>query len=122
MVEDRVLQVKAKAWIEVDGNDILGPGGYIILKTLKEQGSISKTAKALGMSYKFIWRYIRRIEENTGIRITEKWRGGSSFGGTRLTEEGELFLKLYEEVLEKLNKLANEYTEKFRKMLILKKE
>ena len=41
MVEDRVLQVKAKAWIEVDGNDILGPGGYIILKTLKEQGSIS---------------------------------------------------------------------------------
>ncbi|PLC68114.1 hypothetical protein B7L70_05120 [Vulcanisaeta sp. EB80] len=41
---------------------MIGPGGYDILKAIDETGSISGAARRLGMSYRFVWNYIDKMD------------------------------------------------------------
>jgi molybdate transport system regulatory protein len=40
----------AKIWLECEGEPLLGEGGAQILEAIKKEKSISKAAKAIGMS------------------------------------------------------------------------
>jgi molybdate transport system regulatory protein len=99
------MEVKVRFWFEKDCKPIMGKGGYEILKAIDRFGSISKTAEALGMSYKFVWRYLKRIEENLGTPVVEMVRGGRSRGGTKLTQAGKELLRQYE-IIESLINMA----------------
>ncbi len=90
------MEVKCRVWIEKDGEHVLGKGGAEILKAIEEFKSISKAAKHLGMSYRFAWMYINRIEEVMGVKIVERERGGKEGGKTILTTEGKKLLEFYE--------------------------
>ncbi len=94
------MEIKWRIWFEKDGKHVLGKGGAEILRGIKKYGSLSKTSKALGMSYRFTWKYITRMEKALGSRIVERERGGKEGGGARLTELGERLLKMYEERVE----------------------
>ena len=103
-------RVRVKAWIEVNGEDLLGPGGYEILKAIKEEGSISRASRRLGMSYKFVWRYLKRMERIASVKLLQPWRGGASHGGTKLTKRGEYLLRFYEDLMNELKELEKRYT------------
>lgn len=90
--------IRFKVWIEKDSKPLIGRGGYMILKAINQYGSISKASEVLGMSYKFIWSYIKRLEENLGESVVETRRGGRGKGGTRLTPAGRDLLETYEMV------------------------
>ncbi len=92
------MEVKFKIWLEKDCKPLIGKGGYEILKTIDQYGSIAKASEVLGMSYKFIWNYIKRLESNLGEPVVEMRRGGRGKGGTRLTPAGRMLLELYETV------------------------
>jgi molybdate transport system regulatory protein len=89
------MEVKWRIWIEKDGKHVIGKGGAEILKAIKEEGSIAAASKKLGMSYKYIWNYLRKIENSAGD-VVEKVRGGKEGGKTVLTPLGEEILDLYE--------------------------
>ncbi len=91
------MEIKCRIWIEKDGKHVLGKGGAEILKALEKYKSLSKAAKHVGMSYRFAWMYINRIEENTGVKIVERERGGKGGGKMTLTENGKKLLKMYED-------------------------
>lgn len=88
------VQINFKVWIEKDGKFIMGKGGYEILKAIDELGSIAKASESLGMSYKFVWSYIRSIERNLGEKVVMTLRGKE--GGATLTEAGKMLIKIYE--------------------------
>lgn len=105
------LEFTYKLWISIDGKPVIGPGGAKILKAIDRLGSISKASRELGMSYRFIWGYIRRVEEEFGFKIVSSVRGGESGGGTRLTSMGKIVLEALEDANTRFYKLSRNLTE-----------
>ncbi|MGQ9759624.1 MAG: TOBE domain-containing protein [Candidatus Methanomethylicaceae archaeon] len=86
----------AKIWLEYKGEPILGYGGAKILRAIKEEKSISKAAKKLGMSYRYVWNYLLRIKKAVGEPVVETFKGGRhGGGGAVLTQLGEHLIKEY---------------------------
>jgi molybdate transport system regulatory protein len=76
----------AKVWLEYKGEPILGKGGADILEAVKKEKSISKAAKKLGMSYRYVWNYLAKVNKTLDEPIA------------KLTQLGEMLLKEYKRV------------------------
>lgn len=99
------METKFRLWIEKDGEHVVGKGGVAILKAIDEEGSISAASKKLGMSYRYVWGYIKRMESVVG-KVVESEKGGSGGGRTVLTEKGREIVRLYEFYATILKKLS----------------
>ncbi len=105
------MNAQVKIWFEEDGRPVFGEGRYILLKTIEREGSISKAAKKLNMSFKSAWLHLGRTEENLGIKLLERTRGGPGGGYTELTDRAKYLLNMYEQ----LNSMVKAFSEeKFR--------
>lgn len=96
------LKSNYKLWFEREGEYIFGPGACAILKAIHQEGTITKGAQVLGMSYRYAWGVIKKIEKKLGIQLVETYKGGTvGGGGARVTAEGlhlvEIFSKLNDE-------------------------
>ncbi len=98
------MQIKSKVWLEKEGELVFGTGKSLILKAIKETGSISKAAKKINMSYRHAWSYVRSAEKRLGVPLLVKVKGGKSGGGAILTDYAK-------DLLEKFNKLEYEVKE-----------
>ncbi|UCE29933.1 MAG: TOBE domain-containing protein [Candidatus Bathyarchaeota archaeon] len=87
-----------KVWLEIKGKPILGKGGAEILGAIQEEKSISKAAKKIGMSYRYVWNYVTKIEKTLREPIVQTHRGGRKGGGAKLTMLGKSLLKEYKRV------------------------
>jgi molybdate transport system regulatory protein len=96
MLTSKKQKPSGKIWIEHDGKPLLGKGGAEILEQIGKEESISKAAKNLNMSYRYVWSYLQKIEKTLGEPIVETFRGGKSGGGgARLTRLGQSLLNEY---------------------------
>ena len=69
------------------------------MEEVGREESISKAANTLGMSYRYVWNYLARIEKTLDEPIIETFKGGKSGGGgAKLTLLGENLLKEYKRV------------------------
>ena len=90
------LKLSFKIWLEYRGKPVLGKGGAEILDQIGKDESLSKAAKNLGMSYRYVWSYLQKIEKTIGKPIVETYRGGKSGGGgAKLTALGKSLLEEY---------------------------
>jgi len=85
----------ARIWLEYRGEPLLGKGGAEILEAIKKEKSISKAARTIGMSYRYVWNYLAKAEKIVGEPIVERFRGGKDGGGAQLNSMGESLLKEY---------------------------
>jgi molybdate transport system regulatory protein len=106
-----------RIWVDKDGQEIIGPGIYNILKTLEETGSIASAARKLGYSYKFIWTYIKKLEDVLGVPLVESRRGGKERGVTELTEVGKLLLNYYESMNRDVEQVAKTWEARFSELI-----
>lgn len=72
-----------------------GPGKAGVLEAVRDHGSITAAARALGMSYRRVWQLVDRM--NTSFRgpLVETLAGGRGGGGARLTALGVEVLQRY---------------------------
>jgi len=85
-----------KIWLEHEGKPVLGKGGAEILEAVKKERSISKAARDLGMSYRYVWNYLEGMHRILNEPVIKTFRGGKyGGGGAALTELGERLLKEY---------------------------
>jgi molybdate transport system regulatory protein len=99
MLTHKKHKPSCKIWIEYMGKPVLGKGGAQILEQIERQESISRTAEKLGMSYRYVWSYLQRIEKTLRGSIIETYRGGKSGGGgAKLTQLGKSLLDEYRRV------------------------
>jgi len=99
MLTGKKHKPSCKIWIEFKGKPLLGKGGAEILEQIGEEQSISKAAKTLDMSYRYVWSYLQRIEKAIGEPVVETFRGGmSGGGGARLTDLGKSLLVEYRQL------------------------
>jgi len=88
-----------KVWLEYEGEPILGRGGAEILETIKKERSISEAARKTGMSYRYVWNYLAKMEKALGEPVVQTHKGGrAGGGGAELTKLGESLLKEYRRV------------------------
>ena len=96
MLTHKKHKPSGKIWIEYRGKPILGRGGAEILSEIETQQSLSRAAEKLGMSYRYVWNYIRKIHKALGETVVETYKGGKSGGGgAKLTETGKSLLEEY---------------------------
>ena len=99
MLTHRKHKPSCKIWIEHKGKPVLGRGGAQILQQIEREESISKATEKLGMSYRYVWNYLQKIERVIGEPVIETYRGGKSGGGgAKLTKLGKSLLSEYRRV------------------------
>ncbi|GLH30928.1 molybdenum-dependent transcriptional regulator [Pseudomonas sp. BR1R-5] len=72
------------------------PQRIALLQHIAEQGSITRAAKAAGISYKAAWDAIDELNNLASQPLVERSTGGRGGGGARLSGEGERVLRLYQ--------------------------
>jgi molybdate transport system regulatory protein len=99
MLTNKKHKLSCKVWIEYKGKPVIGKGGAKILETIEKENSISKAAETAGMSYRYVWNYLQKIQKAIEKPIVETYKGGKSGGGgAKLTKLGKDLLSEYKQV------------------------
>jgi molybdate transport system regulatory protein len=102
------MDLSGKVSLCKSDKEFLGEDRIRLLEMIDEHGSITKAAKAVGISYKTAWDTMDAINNLSDRPLFVRMAGGKSGGGTRLTDEGREVIRKYRVVLEEHEKfLAN---------------
>lgn len=97
------LKIDYKFWIKSDsGESIMGEGKWILLKNIKDTGSLKSAVEKMGYTYRQTWENLKNIEEKIGFKLIEKSRGGAKGGQTVLTQKGEDIVAFFDKFYEKI--------------------
>ncbi|KYO69180.1 winged helix-turn-helix domain-containing protein [Thermovenabulum gondwanense] len=110
------MDIKYKLWFEKDGKLVLGDGLYNLLILIKNYGSINQAALASNMSYRQAWGKIKKAEDRLGYKLLLRKKGGEYGGGAVLTKEGLELIKIYEEILKRMDNLLEEFKNIFKEV------
>lgn len=81
--------------IDFDEVRYLGHGRIELLELIGEHGSISKAAKAMGMSYKRAWYLADSINSTFATPVVARQHGGKGGGSAHLTSFGAALVRDY---------------------------
>ncbi len=73
----------------------VGPGKVALLESVRDTGSISAAARAMGMDYKRAWLLVDSMNRALAAPVVERSAGGLGGGGAALTALGEELLARY---------------------------
>ncbi len=105
-----------KLWLEsVSGEGIIGEGKIHLLLEIRERGSLSAAATAMGLSYRKAWGDIRKAETLLGYPLTEKHRGGKDGGSSVLTPQALRLLDAWVALKKEVNRKVDEAFHAFQK-------
>ena len=90
------MEPRCKLWIEANGRLALSDYRVRLLRLIEETGSLAQAAGVMGLSYRRAWGKVKEIEANLGVALVESESGGAGGGHTRLTAEGEHWVRRYE--------------------------
>jgi len=110
MLPHKKHKPSCKVWIEYNGTPVLGKGGAEILRAIATEHSILKAAEKLGMSYRYVWNYLQKIQKAIESPVVVTFKGGKSGGGgARLTALGQSLMEEYQSVEGRMSEvLANQ--------------
>jgi molybdate transport system regulatory protein len=73
----------------------MGPGKADLLDAIEAEGSITRAARRMGMSYRRAWLLVEAMNASFRTPLVETARGGRRGGGARLTALGREALSRY---------------------------
>jgi molybdate transport system regulatory protein len=79
------LEVGGSVWLRSGAETLGGAARIALLAAVRETGSITGAAKAVGMSYKAAWDAIDAMNNLAGEPLVVRASGGKGGGGTTLT-------------------------------------
>jgi molybdate transport system regulatory protein len=86
----------AVLWLLFGGRHLLEKNAIELLRSIEREGSITKAAKAVGVSYKTAWDHIDRLNNLSSKPLISTSTGGRHGGGCRLSEYGKRILDAYD--------------------------
>lgn len=98
-------QLKIKCWIEEEGEKFYGPGPHELLKQIQKEGSLSKAAEQMHMSYKKAWAMVQRLNHFSEVALVNLKKGGQHGGGAEVSLYALEIMKEYEELQLKVRQL-----------------
>lgn len=103
--------IRVRCWIDIDGEKFFGPGRAELLELIEEEGSISKAARRMGMSYKKAWDMVDEMNTRSRKPFLVLRKGGEKGGGAELTETGKKVVQKYKGLMAKLDAIVEKDTE-----------
>jgi len=97
---------KLRVWLVFRDDVKIGAGRAALLQAIDELGSIKAAADRFGMSYRYVWGYLRELEDAAGFHFVERQRGGGSTGGAVVTPRAKVFLARYWEFHRRMDAAA----------------
>jgi len=94
-----------------------GPGKAALLEHIRDTGSISEAAKAMGMSYMKAWKLVKSMDRGFTEPLVRKTRGGSTRGGAVVSPVGLRVLALYREMELASHAVVRRSTARFNRLL-----
>jgi len=94
-------------WLNRADNKFLGGDRIHLLEQIDELGSITKAAKAVGISYKTAWDTINMINNLAEKPLVDRLTGGKGGGGTSLTAEGKKVIEQFKTIQEEHRKFLD---------------
>lgn len=94
------IQLKDKKQISTDKL-------FLLLENIGKEGSISKAATDMKVSYRYAWGLINDAEEFLDVKLLNKKIGGPDGGGATLTKEGKDMLGHYQVIRDAVNHQLN---------------
>jgi molybdate transport system regulatory protein len=111
------LRLEPRLRVYVDGEMILGWGKILLLRLVKETGSIAEAARRMEISYNHAWGLIRVMNAAFKEPLVETVRGGKGKGGASITNRGDKVLQLYEAMAEQCVIASGKQWQALRRML-----
>lgn len=99
------------------GERAFGPGKADLLERIAAEGSISKAAKSMEMSYSRAWQLVDAMNQSFRKPLVESTAGGRKGGGATLTAMGKDVLALFRKMEKQLAADADVYLAEFEKRL-----
>ncbi|MBK1648687.1 TOBE domain-containing protein [Rhabdochromatium marinum] len=90
------LKTSGPLCLEIDQHRFAGHGRIDLLRRIGETGSISRAAKAMGMSYKQAWDAVDAMNNLATHPLVSRRAGGRHGGGTELTDTGRRLIQVFE--------------------------
>ena len=88
-----------------EANAVFGRGVAMLCRGVRDDGSLNKAAKNMGMAYSKAWRIMKQTEEAFGFCLIN--RDGAH--GSTLTKEGALLLSAFEQLERDVNTYAERH-------------
>lgn len=107
-------RVNGRLWIEGPDDRFMGIGRLELLRHIRQQGSISRAAQAMNMSYKRAWELVSSINAQATEPLVSTQTGGQRGGGARLTAAGERAVAAFEELQARFQAFILEETARLR--------
>lgn len=102
------MEIEGSFWVQKADRMFLGGDRITLLEKIEECGSITKAAKAAGISYKTAWDTVNMMNNLADKPLVERMTGGKGGGGTYLTSEGRDIIRRFRIIQEEHRKyLAN---------------
>lgn len=89
------IELGGALWFHKDAQKYLGGDRIALLEKIGELGSITRAAKAVGISYKNAWDMVNLINNLADKPLVERLTGGRGGGGTTLTEHGKEVIRQF---------------------------
>ncbi|MDB5969616.1 MAG: LysR family transcriptional regulator [Hydrocarboniphaga sp.] len=89
------LQLQASLSLASKAGTLAGAQRIELLEAIGKTGSITRAAKAVGLSYKGAWDAVEAMNNMADAALVERIAGGRGGGGTQLTPRGVALVESY---------------------------
>ena len=105
------MQVYGGIWMGCDEDAQIGDLRISLLEKIGESGSITRAAKAVGISYKTAWDAVDAMKNLSGETLVESLSGGRGGGGSHLTEAGHKLVQVYRAIQQEHERFLSSMSE-----------
>ena len=104
-------ELRNRCWIDIDGKKFFGPGRAQLLVMIDKNGSLSKAAKEMGMSYRKAWSMVEDMNQRGQQPYVELHKGGTQGGGAELTPRGNTVLAAFQHMNAQIQATLEQHTQ-----------
>ena len=90
------MELTGSLWMQKSGQKVFAEERIALLEKIHELGSITKAAKAVGISYKTAWDHVDLMNNLADKPLVARSVGGKGGGGTALTPAGLEVVKQFQ--------------------------
>lgn len=101
-------KIRYKCWLEEEGEKFYGPGPNELLRFIQKEGSLSKAAAQMNMSYKKAWDLVQRLNHHSREPFVILKKGGEHGGGAEVTGYALKIMEEYEKLEKQISELVNQ--------------
>lgn len=101
-------KIKFKFWIEEDDAKFYGPGPNQLLKEIYKEGSLSKAAGQMNLSYRKAWELVQRLNHHSKEPLIVLKKGGPHGGGAEITPRALKVIEEYDILQKKIDELVEQ--------------